>query len=186
MERFFGNIEVLATWVYANNRRLFGNRFRPDFYVHHEFNIPKAIQTEVFQTKHKSAISKAKPKPPTVSQKVNRIYDSLSVRSGTVWFYAFGSLTCPKHEWAYFRIGFSITIEPNKKPIYELFVEFEWRGMSRDLEWEDRAASEEFHKFPSEINAQQKFRHILKLAKSRVRRKASSPYREIFESVKMS
>jgi hypothetical protein len=172
MERFFGNIEVLATLTYTTNRKIFGNRFRRDFLADRVFDMPKRVRARSFSNKPKARI--------TESEKEKDVLESLFVTGGTLWFYSSGRFICPKKRWAYLSIGCYVEMEASKKPDYGLFAEFEWSGGS-DVEWDKRASYETFSKFPNESSAQQMLWRILRTAQTKAKREAPPPYRTIFE-----
>jgi hypothetical protein len=170
MERLFGNIEVLGTSVYFNNRQIFGNRFRRDFSVYRECDLPKKVRARVFSDKRKTTT--------TEDEKTDDVLESLSVVGGQLLFYAYGSFICPKGKWADLSIG--IYMELGKKNSYWLAAEFEWRG-GLGVAWEKRASYEVFSKFPEESAAQLMLWRVLKNAKAKTMRLAPPPYRAIFK-----
>jgi hypothetical protein len=160
MERLFGNIEVLATPIYARNRKMFGNRFRRDFEVEPWLDIPKGIQKTVFASGTRPVMDDA--------DKSELICESFDVTGGTVWLYGVGRFVNPKY--AVVSIGYYIELDRKKnKPSYGMFVEFEWNG-SDIVEWEDRASEKSFSRFPSEAEAHKMLSGLLMDAKKKVSR----------------
>ncbi len=48
MERIFGNIDVLGTWIYSKNRDIFVNKFRRDFNVYRNYDLLKKDKKRIF------------------------------------------------------------------------------------------------------------------------------------------